>query len=220
MTIERQMPMRALPVPGIALLIWASTVTCAAGDWPEPACDGRVRLTVTGDMHTRAGGQVEAILDFNEVLGFERTLAAGSLVLRDPETELTIPLDLAQDPELRYPSRNPLLRLRWQGGAFGRFDEKTWDLYFRTVEPNAAGAWKTIGQAFSARYPSTVLLATSFEVEMEDITAKADPASISRPLPMRTAAPEHKTASVSGNAAYCSAVIHLGGWLGLSHSTI
>ena len=152
---------RAL-VCGFLLFVLPPVLRAELG-WLEPTCDARLRLTTQGDMHTRETSEMEVIVNFNAVLGPERAITISSLRLRDPKSGQTIPLKIAQDPELRYRSGNPLLRLRWDGGQLERFGEKKWDLYFHTVKPGDQRAWKTIKKTFSARYPSRVLLATSFE---------------------------------------------------------
>lgn len=132
-------------------------------EWPERTCDARMQLTVRGDMYAREACTPEIVLNFNDILGADRTLADSSLRLREADTAKGVALDLAEDPEIRHLSGNPVLRLRWEGGGFAAFARKEWVLYFRTVEPGAPKAWRSLPTTFSSRIPPSVLLDTSFE---------------------------------------------------------
>lgn len=131
--------------------------------WLEPTCDRRMQLMVRGDMYARKTCTPAIVLNFNDILGAERTLAASSLRLRDARTRRPVRLDVAEDPDIRYASGNPALRLRWDGDALAAFAEKEWVLYFRTVEPGAPNAWRSLPETFRSTVPASVLLKTSFE---------------------------------------------------------
>ena len=138
------------------------TGACLGGDWAEPGCDARIPLTVRGDLYTRMQSEMQRVLNFNEILGPDRTLAASSLKLRHAESGDPVPFRIAEDQTLRYPSRNPILRARWSSSQLRPFEDRTFHLYFRTVSPGDAKAWSPLTETFSATDPS-VLLSTSFE---------------------------------------------------------
>ncbi len=145
-----------------ALALVLAVTPAWAQQWAVPEADARVPLTVETDLYLREEAQLQAVIDFNEMLGAKRTLAADSLTLLDVASQEVVPVELAEDAEIRYASGNPILRLRWSAGALGRLEERAWDLYFRTVEPGAEGAWVPLGETFTPA-PRDVLLDTSFE---------------------------------------------------------
>ena len=132
------------------------------GDWAEPGCDARIPLTVRGDMYTRMQADMQLVLNFNGILGPGRALAASSLKLHSTGPAGPVSLRLDEDRTLRYPSGNPLLRLRWSSSQLRPFEGRTFHLYFRTVSPGDAKAWSPLTETFSGADPS-VLLSTSFE---------------------------------------------------------
>ena len=149
----------------------AATVAHAGTEWLVPACDARLALTVKGDMYAREKAEFQLVLNFNELLGADRTLAALSIQLCEAElgkpakavvAGKRVKLQLAQDTAIQYSSGNPILRLRWSSPALRPFAEKRYHLYFLTVKPGARRAWRPLWTTFSAEEPSLVL-STSFE---------------------------------------------------------
>jgi hypothetical protein len=140
--------------------------------WRVPDADLRVPLRVEGDLHARTEAELSAVLDFNALLGSERVLADGSLVLVDAAGGQKLPLRLAQDDRLRYVSGNPLLRLTWALPRLAAFETRVLHLYLRTVAPGDAAAWQPLAEAFAAGSDAGFI--TSFE--------EADPAHPDWPL--------------------------------------
>ncbi|MEA3401809.1 MAG: sugar-binding protein [Armatimonadota bacterium] len=154
---------RAQCVSHTAALLAAMVLAAPAGaEWAVEEADARLPLSLEGDLHARQETRLEVVIDFNELLGASRMLAADSLTLIDARSGETVPLELAQDAVIRYASGNPILRLRWPSGAIAPFEERTWYLYFRTVAPGAEDAWRPLEQTFVPRDES-LLLETSFE---------------------------------------------------------
>ena len=153
------------PVLGAFAVLLCGTMSTALAhnDWLEPTCDVRLRLAVTGDWHVRENCRIEVVLNFSDLLGVERTLEHRSLRLHEADTGRRVKLDMAEDPEILYPSGNPVLRLRWDGGGFAAFARKEWTLYFGTVEPGAPEVRRSLPKTFCSRIPPSVLLDTSFE---------------------------------------------------------
>ncbi len=125
---------------GVALrtvmLALIAGATVHADPWPMPRADGRIPLTVHGDLYPRERCILEAIVDWNTLLGGTAVLAADSLVLIHADTAEKVPIEMAQDGEIRYASGNPILRLRWSSPVLAPFEDDLWHLYFRTVEPS------------------------------------------------------------------------------------
>ncbi len=133
---------------GVALL--ALAVGARADDtWRVAAADLRVPLRVEGDLYARTDAAPAIVLDFNTLLGSERVLADGSLTLVDAADGQTLPLQLAQDAELRYASGNPVLRLQWTMPALAAFATRPLHLYCRTVPPGDAAAWQPLAETFT-----------------------------------------------------------------------
>ena len=147
----------------IALALTATAAHAAAGDWREATCDVRVPITVNGDLHAREDARAELVLDFDDLLGPKRRLAAFSLRLRECAKGRRVSLDLAEDPDVKQPDGNPTLRLRWSVGKFPAFGEAHYHLYLATVAPGDRRAWRTFSKTFSSRLPPSVLMKTSFE---------------------------------------------------------
>ena len=133
-----------------------------AADWLAPKCDARLTLEVRGDVHHRNPAPFQAVVRFHEVLGAGRTLAAGSLKLFEPGNPKPLELQVAEDPELRFASGNPTLRLRWAAPELRPFALRRFGLYFRTTRPGARDAWRTLSSTFTAEDPD-VVVRTSFE---------------------------------------------------------
>lgn len=146
----------------LALALLEACRIPAAGAWVVADADVRIPVTVRGDLYARAGAAIETVIDFNALLGGERTVAAGSLRLIEPETGSEASLDLAEDRSLAHASGNPVLRLRWSVAKLGAFEQRRWDLYLRTTVPADPSAWQPLEQTF-ARTGGGCLLATSFE---------------------------------------------------------
>jgi len=146
----------------LALVLCRPWAPAIAKQWPAPTADMRVGLTVEGDLYRRAGTRLEKVIDFNELLGADRVLAAGSLEMRDGRNGETVKADMAQDAEIRYASGNPILRLRWRCDGLEPLERRQWRLYFHTVEPGAPDAWKPLDETFLPGRGAT-LFSTSFE---------------------------------------------------------
>lgn len=158
----------------IALLMVLCTHALAQ-DWAVKSADARIRLSVEGDLYERGTPQFSVDIDFNALLGYERTLAADSLALIDADSRERLGITLAQEAGLRHASGNPVLRVRWTGELLARFERRSWDLYFATVQPGAAGAWQPLERQYTVGEPG-VLWETSFE--------QADPERDDRPVGM------------------------------------
>lgn len=158
----------------VAASLVAALVACMAqaDGWAVPEADVRIPLTMDGDLYARLDATIEAEIDFNALLGAERTPVAGSLRLVEPATGAETALDLAQDAGIRYTSGSPVLRLRWGVAALDPFEARRWDLYLRTTAPGAEDAWEPLEQTF-ARQVAGPLLETSFE--------ESDPQHADRP---------------------------------------
>ncbi|MBD3293744.1 MAG: hypothetical protein GF393_12530 [Armatimonadia bacterium] len=135
----------------------------------------RVRLGVEGDLYDREAPAMSVDLDFNALVGHERTLRAGSPALVEVESGERREIALAQEAELRHASGNPALRIEWTGAPLGRFEKRAWDLYFATVPRGAEGAWEPLERTYTVGKPG-VLWDTSFE--------EADPEHEDRPVGM------------------------------------
>ena len=133
--------------------------------WAVPDADARLRLSVSGDLFAREHAELEAVIDFNAVLGAHRVLAHDSLQLLRADTGAAVELELAQDAQIRYASGNPILRCRWRTAGPAALGERIWELYFRTCESAALGAWQTLQDSFlpDSRQQSNALFSTSFE---------------------------------------------------------
>jgi len=140
--------------------------------WSGADADARVPLSVQGDLYAREKLDLEAVVDFNALLGMRRVLAADSLSLLDAGTDHSVPLEAAQDAEIRHASGNPILRLRWTCRALAPFERRTWRLYFRTVEPGDESAWTPLAETW---------LPTSTEVLLDTGFEAADPDRPTRP---------------------------------------
>ncbi|MGD9496039.1 MAG: sugar-binding protein [Armatimonadota bacterium] len=147
-----------------SLLVVCSLPLAAAlpAEWSVPEADARIPLAITGDLYARESLPCEVVIDFNALLGADRSLAADGLTLVDVATGEVVALQVAQDAQIRYASGNPILRLRWASGPLDPFARRTWQLYLRTVSPGAADAWTALDQTFVPS-PANVLLETSFE---------------------------------------------------------
>ena len=148
-------------VLALALMV-ACAASAAEAPWAAPEADARVSLRVEGDLYARERADQEIVIDFNELLGAHRVLAAQALELRDVATGETVKPELAQDRAVRYASANPILRLRWSSGALKPFERREWRLYLRTTSVGDAAAWKPITRSFSPA-EGNVVLSTSFE---------------------------------------------------------
>jgi hypothetical protein len=164
---------KALPVVGgtgfqpvcclVAIAIALSVCVCAPGqEWAVEDADTRIRLSFEGDLYERESPAMTVDLDFNALLGYERTLKVGSLALVAVESGEQREITLAQEAELRHASANPLLRITWNGEPLARFEERSWDLYFATVARDAPGAWEPLERTYTVGRPG-VLWDTSFE---------------------------------------------------------
>lgn len=157
---------RARGGPIIALTLLTLTGAAHAAQWAVPDADTRLCLSVEGDLYTRTDCRLETVIDFNAVLGADRTLRAGSLALIDADSGAPVELELAEDAQIRYASGNPVLRLRWHTGPLGRFEPRRWHLYMGTTTPGAEDAWTRAAQTFLPIPPGLL-----FESDLES----ADP---------------------------------------------
>jgi hypothetical protein len=142
------------------------TAACCGGapvDWQIPEADLRIPLTVEGDLYSREAARAETTINFNEIVPPGRVLADGSLVLTAEASRDPIPLDLAQDAEVRYASGNPILQLRWATGALAPFERRACHLYLKTVPLGHENAWQPIDQTYVPRR-GNVLFETGFEI--------------------------------------------------------
>ncbi len=144
-------------------------------DWAVEGVDARISLSVEADLYQREAPELSAVLDFNALLGCERTLKAGSLTLVETESGRRREISLSQQAQLRYASGNPVLRIRWTAEPLARFEDRYWGLYFATVQPGAEGAWEPLERTWTVGEPG-VLWETSFE--------EADPEHDDRPVGM------------------------------------
>lgn len=157
-----------LPLAACVVLVACSLPLAAhAADWSVPDADARIPLAVTGDLYARESVACEVILDTNALLGAGRALAADSLTLVDAATGEPVPLEIAQDAEIRHASGNPILRVRWSSGPLPPFAERSWQLYLRTVPRGGEGAWMPPAETYLPTSPD-VLFDTSFEEPQPD----------------------------------------------------
>jgi len=149
----------------LAAALFVTAACPASANASVPESRGRVRIVLRGDLYPRKGLEASTVLDFEEILGNGRTLAASSLSLRDSETGAELSFRMAQDPEARHPSGSPRLKISWLAGDVKPLEDRSFDLCFKTVEPGAPGAWLALAQTFS---PDVALLATGFEAADPD----------------------------------------------------
>ena len=145
--------------------------------WSEPACNARVPLVVEGDLYRRETCWARVIVDFPSLLGKDGRVAADSLVLCDAAGR-RIPLEVAQDSSTRSTSAGPLLWLSWECGCLAPFEDRSWQLYFRTVVPGDPAARPSLSRTFDAQQPN-VVFASGFE--------EPQPGRPEQPLGMRPA---------------------------------
>lgn len=156
------MTARMLLSAALVLLVYPAPGARAAETWAVPEADARVGLSLQGDLYARERVTLEAMIDFNDLLGAHRCLAADSLVLVHAASGDRVPLDLAEDAEIRYASGNPIVRLRWSWGPLEPFEERAWHLYLHTVPPGDAASWQHLEGTFLPA-AGEALFATSFE---------------------------------------------------------
>ena len=145
-----------------APLLWFLVLLGLQGPpWSEPACDARVEIRVEGDLYHRDDCQAAASVDFEQLLGPGRLLAADSLVLSDSAGH-RVAIEPAEDSRVQNASGNPVLRLSWHCGRLDRFEDRVWHLYFRTIAAGQPGAWRRLDKRFDRDAPGLVY-ATSFE---------------------------------------------------------
>lgn len=90
--------MRTLNPYAVAMLMLLPVISAATGaGWQAPRADARTRLLTKGDLYGRRGAAHEVVIDFNELLGAHRVLAAGSLSLVSVEETKASSLDAAFD---------------------------------------------------------------------------------------------------------------------------
>ncbi|MBU0608409.1 MAG: hypothetical protein KKI08_11025 [Armatimonadetes bacterium] len=142
-------------------LMLAAALSAADDTWRVPEADVRLPLRAEGDLYARTDAVASAVVDFSTLLGADRVLADGSLVLVDAADGQKPPLRLAQDAQLRYASGNPLLRLQWTLPRLAAFESRLLHLYCRTVAPGDAGAWQPLAETFTPGEAAG--LVTSFE---------------------------------------------------------
>ncbi len=140
-----------------------SSAAWAFEPWTVPEADARVRIAVRGDLYSREQLEPTAVVDFNDVLGADRALADGSLIMTEADTGAVVVFYPTQDAGIRYGSGNPILRLQWSSGPLQPLQERAWYIYMRTVSPRAPDAWKPLSDIFA---PAThgALFFTSLEV--------------------------------------------------------
>ena len=153
---------RKLTCGMVFAMIGLAAAAQAAEPWAVPEADGRVRLAVRGDLYTRERPDLATVIDFNDLLGTERVLAADSLTLRDVKSGEKVPLQFSQEAQIHYASGNPIIRLQWSAGRPEPFAERAWDLYFSTVKPDDPRTWKALTETFLSAKEG-VLFSTSFE---------------------------------------------------------
>ncbi|HUS80726.1 MAG TPA: sugar-binding protein, partial [Armatimonadota bacterium] len=168
----------------LALLV-AGWLGCggAWAQWAVPEADARLPLGIQGDLHNRDQVESRLVIDFNDLLGAHRTLAAGSLSLVDGGSGESVPLQMAEDAAIRYASGNPILRLSWTAGPLAPFQERDWQLYMRTVPVGDADAWQPLEQTFTEGAEG-ILMDTSFEEpdpERPDRPAGWSPGGVDKP---------------------------------------
>jgi hypothetical protein len=116
---------------------------------------------VEGDLYRRETCWARVIVDFPSLLGKDGRVAADSLVLCDAAGR-RIPLEVAQDSSTRSTSAGPLLWLSWECGCLAPFEDRSWQLYFRTVVPGDPAARPSLSRTFDAQQPN-VVFASGFE---------------------------------------------------------